>query len=110
MAGTSAPLSQTEYRPGNSQRPPFRRRPECCMVADATCHLRKFLASKNVRDATEPAAAECGRLLSVRFSLEPRPKQCASGESAQAGCLFACKRLDPGGGRRSAELSGDERV
>ena len=83
---------------------------KCCLDADAASDLRKFAARKNVRDASEPAAAECGRLLSVRFSLEPRPKQRASGEPAPAGCLFACKRLDPGGRRRGAELSGDRRV
>ena len=54
-----------------------------------------------------PNAVAC---YAVRFSLEPRPKQRASGEPAPAGCLFACKRLDPGGGRRRAELSGDRRV
>ena len=82
----------------------------CCLDADAASDLRKFPARENFRDASEPAAAECGRLLSVRFSLEPRPKQRASGEPAPAGCLFACKRLDPGGRRRGAELSGDRRV
>ena len=49
------------------------------------------LASKRYR-------AQYCPLFSVRFSVEPRQKQRAFGELASAGCLFACKRLDPGGG------------
>ena len=37
-------------------------------------------------------------LFAVRFSVESGQKQRASGELAPAGCLFACKRLEPGGG------------
>ena len=42
----------------------------------------------------------------LRFSMEPGEKQRASGELTPARCLFACKRLDPGGGSWRAQLSG----
>src|SRR6516164_5767414 len=55
-------------------------------------------------------ASKCYRapycpLFSVRFSMESRQKQRAFGELAPAGCLFTCKRLDPGGGSWGTQLS-----
>src|SRR5262249_31571578 len=44
-------------------------------------------------------------LFSVRFSMESRQEQRAFGELAPSRCLFACKRLDPGGGSWSTQLS-----
>src|SRR3954454_1065075 len=110
MAGTGAQLPQTEYRPSNSQCPSFRRRPKRGLDADTAFEFRRFPAGEKFRDATEPAAAECGGLLCLRFSLEPRPKQRAPRELAPAGRLFACKRMDRSVRRRGSELSGKRRV
>ena len=41
----------------------------------------------------------------VRLPLEPGQKQRASGELASAGCLFACERLEAGGGSWGTQLS-----
>ena len=64
-------------------------------------------ARESFRDASKWVAGKHYLLLAVRFSLEAGSKQRASGELAPARCLFACKRLDSGGGRRRAQLSGE---
>ena len=110
MAGTGAELSQTKYRPRSSQCPTFRPRPKCCLDTEPACELWKFFVREKFRHAKDSAAAECRGMLSVQFSLEPRPKQRAAGELAPAGRLFACKWVDSGGRRRRAQLSGDPRV
>ena len=74
------------------------------MDANVAQQFRKCSAREGFRDKSKWVAGKHCLLLAVRFSLEAGSKQRTSGELAPAGCLFACKRLDPGGGQRRAQL------
>src|SRR4029077_10444778 len=114
MARTVAELSQTKDRPRNSRCPSFRQGrgggvdSHICGGSRVGCAARdpgKGARPEHIRDARKPGAGKHHLLLAVPFSLEAGSKQRTSGEFAPAGCLFACKRLDSGGGSWSTQLS-----
>ena len=75
------------------------------MDANVAYQFQRCCQSESFRHTIEWVAGKHHLLPAVRFSLESGQKQRASRELAPAGCLFACKRLDSGGGRRRTELS-----
>src|SRR5206468_10049072 len=66
--------------------------------------------AENLRDAPEPLETEYDFVSSIRLSLGTGQKQRAAGELASPRCLFACQRLEPGGRRWGAQLSGERFV
>ena len=89
MAGTSAKLSQTEYRPGNSQCPPFRRRPGCCLDSHICGGSRVGCAAR-----------DCGKLRATRNTFATPAKR---SQPNSISCLLYVFRWNPG--RNSALLA-----